>query len=81
MESSANRVGPPPCRIDIILEHAHAAVAGFTGNLDSAYWVTDPTTARRMALARDAGGSFGFRDRAAVSCSRCRCSPSAAHRT
>jgi HK97 family phage major capsid protein len=39
-----------------------AAVDSFGGNFDSAFWITDPTTATRLALARDAGGSFEFPD-------------------
>jgi HK97 family phage major capsid protein len=34
----------------------------FTGDLDSAYFVTDPTTATSIATARDSGGAFLFPD-------------------
>jgi HK97 family phage major capsid protein len=37
-----------------------ALVAAFEGDLSQAAFVTDPTTAAQMALARDAGGSFAF---------------------
>lgn len=39
-----------------------ALIAAFDGDLASAYFVTDPTTATQIALARDAGGSFQFPD-------------------
>lgn len=41
---------------------ADAAIEAFAGDLASAYWVTDPLTATRFGLARDAGGSFMFPD-------------------
>jgi hypothetical protein len=39
-----------------------ALVAAFGGDFSAAYFITDPTTATRLALARDAGGSFAFPD-------------------
>lgn len=39
-----------------------ALVSTFQGNLESAAFITDPTTATRLALARDAGGAFLFPD-------------------
>lgn len=39
-----------------------AMVAAFDGDLSAAYFVTDPTTATKLALARDAGGAFVFPD-------------------
>lgn len=37
-----------------------ALIAAFRGDLASAYFVTDPTTATRIALATDAGGRYLF---------------------
>ncbi len=37
-------------------------IAGFGGDLSAAYFITDPTTAAQIALARDAGGAFTFSD-------------------
>src|SRR5690606_16487975 len=37
-------------------------IAGFGGDLSAAYFITDPTTAAQVALARDAGGAFMFPD-------------------
>lgn len=37
-------------------------VAVFGGDFSAAYFITDPTTATQIALARDAGGSFAFPD-------------------
>lgn len=39
-----------------------ALVSLFQGDFSQAYFVTDPITATRLALARDAGGSFAFPD-------------------
>lgn len=39
-----------------------ALINAFQGNLDAAAFITDPTTATRLALARDAGGGFLFPD-------------------
>lgn len=39
-----------------------ALVTTFDGDFSAAYFVTDPTTATQIALARDAGGSFAFPD-------------------
>lgn len=39
-----------------------ALVAAFGGDFSAAYFITDPTTATQIALARDAGGSFAFPD-------------------
>lgn len=39
-----------------------ALIENFAGDFASAYFVTDPTTAARIALARDAGGAFLFPD-------------------
>ena len=41
-------------------EDVAALVAAFNGDLASAFFITDPTTATEIALARDAGGSFHF---------------------
>lgn len=41
---------------------AEAAIEAFEGDLASAYWVTDPLTATRFGVARDAGGSSLFPD-------------------
>ena len=43
-------------------EDVAALVAAFNGDLASAFFITDPTTATEIALARDAGGSFAFPD-------------------
>lgn len=37
-----------------------AAVEAFAGNLDSAYWITDPLTATRIGCYRDANGALMF---------------------
>jgi hypothetical protein len=39
-----------------------ALIENFAGDFSAAYFVTDPTTAARIALARDAGGAFLFPD-------------------
>jgi hypothetical protein len=39
-----------------------ALIAAFEGDLASAYFITDPTTATQIALARDASGGFMFPD-------------------
>jgi HK97 family phage major capsid protein len=39
-----------------------ALVEAFDGDLASAYFITDPTTATGLAMARDASGSFMFPD-------------------
>lgn len=43
-------------------EDLAALIAAFTGDLAAASLVTDPTTATRIALARDAAGEFLFPD-------------------
>lgn len=39
-----------------------ALINNFAGDFSAAYFVTDPTTAARIALARDSGGAFLFPD-------------------
>ncbi len=39
-----------------------ALIEAFAGDFSAAYFVTDPSTAARLALARDAGGAFLFPD-------------------
>lgn len=40
----------------------NALIANFFGNLDSAFLVTDPRTAAKLALFRDVGGAYPFPD-------------------
>ncbi|MCR6699705.1 MAG: phage major capsid protein [Dokdonella sp.] len=59
--SITNGVAPIPSTGDPSQDIA-ALIAGFAGDLASAYFITDPQTAARIALARDGGGSFAFPD-------------------